>query len=660
MAVDLKKTSEDGKREFKGIAAGIDAAKSSMSRMADTAKRGLTTAITLGGTFSLAAAVKSTLELDTKFRSLAFRAQTAGNRMATAADIQLTVDRSAAKASRTTEEMAEAFDQLFTSTGDLQGTKDALAGIAVTATGTGNSVEKLTGVAGTLTEKFGVAGNAMDGALATVIGNTGIGGPKLEEFAGIADTLGANLLEAGLRGEKGLRFMLGALNKVDDEMGGVGKSVNGVGKLLLNLGKGSEMKQMAKSLGIDPSKLINEKDAISRIMKILSFGKAGLATLKANFVGPEERKALRLLFTDPFEQALNRAKASGLKGKDAVDQALKVLESQIGDFGKTSLTAGDIAAKAAENQRTPAFQLTEALETLKRAVAQPEVITSLNQLAQNLPAMAKALGNFLGFAARNPLLAGTLGLAGNAGLSFLGGFSKELVRAVVSGHKMGGAEAATEIKGGLLDGLKSGSGVLATAGTAFGIAAAAVMAYQVGKTLIDAAVDPGLKKTRDVEGGTEAAIANAAGGGSSKQLEARLARLRTAMAAEEEEKPGSGFGAKFAGMFGGPDVEGLSKDRLARGGEAASDLTHRIREAKIREATDRASNMSMEPETVRGKVHLEAGAPRAIGVATADALGGRTLNVRIVSGGSGVSATGRSFGGRGPLALTPAAHGGGT
>ena len=61
MAEELKRKSEEGKRQFKGIAAGVDAAKSAMSRMAETAKRGLTFAAGLGGTFSAGAAIKGAL-----------------------------------------------------------------------------------------------------------------------------------------------------------------------------------------------------------------------------------------------------------------------------------------------------------------------------------------------------------------------------------------------------------------------------------------------------------------------------------------------------------------------------------------------------------------------------------------------------------------------
>jgi Phage-related minor tail protein len=662
MAVDLKKTSEEGKRQFKGIAAGVNAAKSAMSRMADTAKRGLSTVLTLGGAFSFGAAVKGAVELDTRMRALSFRVATATGQMRDSREIQNLLERSATMTGRSTEEMAGAFDTVFSATKNLEYSKSVLGAIGDTATGTGESVETVATVAQQLQRKFGLAATDARDALAQIFEGAQQGGPKFQDFAGVIDLVGAELLQAGVTGKRGLGFLIGALNQADAESGGLQKQVAGLQQFFTKLGNPRQLAAMAKALGIDSRKLLNEKDALKRLDVFLGAGQKGLDTLRAHFIGPEESKQLRILFTDPFEKALNRAKASGLRGKDAVDQALSVLHHGMDEFGKAQLTGADVAKRAAEERERPEARIRAALDRLQQAVAQPETINALNELSALLPGAAKVFGNFLSFAARHPLLAGTLGVGANVGMSFLGGFTRELSRTILSGHMKGGTAAADKLLGGFITGGGKAAGLLAAAGRAFGVAAAALIAYEAGKKLIDAAVDPGLKKTRNVEGRTEAAIANAAGGGSTAMLKERLARLQQAVSAEEQAKLGQDFGGHLESALGGRNVESESIKRVTRGRQAETDLRRRILESEKRDVM-RANSMA-EAEggaAPARKVHLEPGAPRAIGVSVADALGGRVLQVRIVNGGTGgAAATAKTFGGRGPLQLPASMHGGGT
>src|SRR5262245_2975960 len=111
MASELKDKSEKGKKDFKALAAGIDAAKGSMSGLASTAKQGLSYALTFGGAFSTGAAVKQVVALDERFRALAFRATTASGALVTVDDVSQMVNRSAAAASRDLDEMTRAFEE---------------------------------------------------------------------------------------------------------------------------------------------------------------------------------------------------------------------------------------------------------------------------------------------------------------------------------------------------------------------------------------------------------------------------------------------------------------------------------------------------------------------------------------------------------------------
>lgn len=648
-----KRVATEGKKRFDAMGKGIDAAKGSLRGMLSTAKDGLTTLASLGGAFTAANAMKQAVELNARFRHLAETASDASGRMVSYRDIQTEVERATALTSRTSDEMTASFEGLIDATGDLEFTRSALKSIGTAATGTGKDVGLLTQLAGTLNEKFGVAADQLDGAFATVIGNARKGGPTMEEFAAVADQLGSNLIQAGMRGEKGLSFLLGSLNAVNNDMGDVGKSAAGVGKLLLNLGKGSELKAMAKDLGIDPNKLVNEKDAIARLQKILSFGKKGLDTLKANFVGPEEQKALKILFTDPFEQALERAKASGLKGKDAVDQALRVLEGQIGEFGKTSVTAAVIQKRAAEAAQSPQANLRRALERLNQAFGQPEMLEAIDDLSKLLPDLAKWFAKIISFAAKSPLLAGGMAIGGRVGGSFLAGAAQELLKA----HLAGGKGAGAAMGEGVAAGAKAGSGLLAGAGVAFGVAAAGLIAAEWIKNK----ADEDAKTTGDLA----AAMAGASSSMGGRERQQALAdQLQRSIAAAEESRSGVGGFAEdvFSGLGGlvtGTVPAATLKDAQIR---EAKEQLRRKREA-IAAMVDRplatAEGGGSSAPTGRGRVALDPAAPRLMGTAVADALGGKTLSVRIVSG-NGVGAQPRSFsGGRGPINMPAASPGGG-
>jgi hypothetical protein len=664
-----KKTSDDGQRKFKAMGAGIDAAKRSLGGMLDTAKQGIRTLATLGGAFTVGQSVKGAVELQAQYRQLAFNASEATGSLITAKDVQLTVDRVAAKTTRTNEELTKSYVELFQATGDLEFSGRAIASIGTVATATGKNVDTLTGLAGTLNEKFGVTAATLDDAFATIIGNTDKGGVKLTELAEVGDQLGANLLQAGLRGERGLRFLLGSLNKVEGEMGGMARASKGVGQILLNLGKGSELKAMAKDLGLDPKKLINEKDAIARLMKILSFGKKGLDTLKANFVGPEEQKALRLLFTDPFESALQRAKDSGLKGKDAIEQAMRVLEGQIADFGKSTTTAKSLQEQAAKEAKEPTAALRQALNTLNVAFAQPEMIQAVNDLAKMLPGLAKALGNLLSFAAKHPLLATSGAIGIKAGASFVGAIASQMTQTIVEAHIKGATKAGDKILSKLMSGGKGGVGgsIGGAAGLAFkaaAVLAAGAIGFEIGNAIaphiIDPLVNKDLKKTRDVEGGTEAAIAGSGGRGSTSMLLEKQRKLQAAIDAERNAKLGSGVMDGMISMAGGPDVEKMSQDRIARAEQALAALKLRILQGEgDRFGQPRAAAKPTADAAAPRKVSLDSGAPRAIAGALVDGLSGKTLTVRLERGSGGIVAQPRSAGGHGPRPQPPAQPGGG-
>lgn len=659
MATELKKTSDDGKKNFKGIGAGIDAAKGKMREMAGTAKTALKAVVSLGGTFSFAQGIRGAAALDARMRALAFRIEVATKKGIDHRDLQVELDRAGAKTSRTTEEMATAFDTVFSATKDLQFTRDVLGAIGDTATATGEEIDTVATVAQQMQRKFGIASKDIRQSLAEVFESAQQGGPSFSDFARTIDTVGAALIQSGLKGQNAMRFLMGALNETDAQFGSLGQQVTGIQNLLLNLQQTNRLKTIAKNLAIPASQLLNEKDFLGVLHRIMGQGQKGLDQLKANFVGPEEQKALRVLFTDPFEGALERAKASGLKGKDAIDQALRVLDDRIGEFGKSTLTAADIQKRAAKEAEQPQAQVRKALETLQKSFTQPEIIQGINDLAKMLPGVASALGSFLSFAAKHPILAGTLGIGANVGQAFLQGFVREAVakgvaQKVLEGHAKGAVDVAKKV----LTAHIAGGSKLKGAMMAGGVLAAAAIAAAYAKQAIDEAADEDAKTT----GGLSAARAKAASRtGSIAKQEAEAKQLEKAIAEKRKSESGTitKLGKGAASLFGG---EGSAltfekdQDEIAR---AERDL--REKRAHIEQLKNPPPSAAPTAAAPAGpaKVALDSMASRLIATATADAMGARVLNVRLVNTPGGIGASARSYGGRGPMTLPAPAQGGG-
>lgn len=666
MQAENKRTADEGKQKFASMAKGLDAAKRSMGELAGSVKQGLRTIVTLGGAASLAGGIKGAVELNARYRQLAFGASTATGSLIDQNVVQEMVERSAAKSSRTHEELTKVFEDLNDATGDFDFSGDVLETIGKAATATGTPLEALTTLADQLHTKFGIAAESMQDEFAAVYEASRKGGPSMSEFADVSASVGAELLAAGFEGKRGLDFMLGALVATDDKLESLPAQVKGLKAVLRGLGDKGELKAIAKGLGIDAGQLINEKDATARLNKIFSHGKAGVKALMGAMNEGEEKETLKILFTDPFEKALADANASGLKGKAAIDAALKVLDDGIASMGKAHMTGADLERRAAEEMKSPAAQLRNALNELNKSFEKPEIIKAINDLSHLLPKLAEVIGSVVSFAAAHPLLATAGYGAAKVGGSFAGAAAREAASQIYEAHKKGGMEAARSMLGSMTPGLPAAGGALGLAAKASMIASAGAIGFAIGDAIapyiIDPLVDADLKKTRDVEGGSEAAIADAAGGGSATVLQGRLDRLVAALETEKGAKLGSGFMDSAISTFGGPDVAGMSKDRIARGEEAASDLRQRIREQKAAGDPLRGGGggtVNMEADTIRGKVELGAGAPRQIAGALVTGLSGKVINVRLVSG-SGIVAQGRpSGGGRGPQQMPPPRASGG-
>ncbi len=650
-----------GKKSMDLFGAGIASAKRGLGNLAQSLKGTLAMAASLGGAFTVGQAVQQAVKLRSSYEQVAFGIRQATGNMMQAAEVQAIVERSAAKTTRTNDEMAGSFDRLWHATGDLDFSRDALESIGTTATATGADLEMLTTLADQLHTKFEVSAGGMQTALAQLHQAGEKGGPSFAEFADIISNVGAELMAAGIQGERGLQFMLGAMVKTDDAFNNLPKQVAGLKAALRGLGDAGELKKLGEKIGIDPKKLINEKDAIARLKMIFSKGTAGADALLSGMNEGEEKRTMELLFTDPFKAALKDAQATGLKGKAAIDAALVTFDGGLKKFGKSTATAAQVEEQAARMAAQPAAQLRVALDRLNTAFSQPEIINAINELTKALPDLAKLVGEIVAFAARNPIA--SLAVAGGAkvGGDMLMGMAGEALK---KGLGVGGAAAG------------AGAGALgAGAGAAAGFMGGGVMASAAAAGPIVAAIAAGgllvgeqIKAAYDDEEGimrelSSATMGGLSGGGSIKQLEAKLARLEQAKSAAREANIGGGvtgwMGSALSPLTGLDAKAGADEaQKLAQ--EATAKIQRRIRELE-NEASKR--NLPGSPDapaaTKPEPVALDRSAPRMIAEATMTALGGTILTVKMAPGSSGIgSATPGPGGSRGPMQVPPARQGG--
>lgn len=692
------KSAQRSEKAMQVFGAGVKKATSNLSAMGSTARSSLGLVSGLLGGLTFGSALKGAVELDSKFKQLAFRVSIANKEQVKAATIQKLVEQAAIKTGRRTAEMADVFADLFQATGDSKFTADMLETIGVAATATGADVKTLTALADQLHTKFGVAAADMGDMFATMA-SFEQGGNSMAEMGDIVGRVGAELLNAGLTGRRGLGFMIGALAATEDLAGGLQSQVKGIKQVLLSLGDQNQIKALAKNLHIDPKKLLNEKDLIGRLKRVLGMGKKGIDALKGSMTEAEEQKALKYIFLDPFEAALKRAQDAGLKGKAATDKALADLEAHIEGFGKAALTGADMVREANERRKDPERLLAAALDTLQRSFGDPAIIAAIEDLAKYLPQIAEAFGKFAKFVIKNPVLSGTLAVGGKAGMGFLEGAIGEAIRDALtgggSGHGSAGGGSAggggragsrierhhqflgegiseaqmleNTIEDGIERGGKAGASKLATAIRIAGIAAMAELVYAIGTEQIDNA----FKGKADASGNAAVVGAQTGSmrGGLAKQqadaeaLRAAIAQLRQEQggfvstlfgsmahgAGAQVDEMGNPTGVIDAGASGAPDLEGTLAKQMA-------ELEQQLQAKEALIAKLEASPAPGEAGT--------SGAPvdgKTVGKAVADTLKqGAPLTVHVANMPQGGPGTGKAGpgGSRGPK--RPAAHASGS
>jgi hypothetical protein len=536
------------------IKKGLGAAKDTLADLGKELKNTIGQAATLGGALSVAAGAKSGTELVAIYKDLAFAISTGTGQAIAWTDVQKDVEGAAKRWKRDVNELAGAYAALYDETGDVQFSADALDAIAIAANASGKSVNTLTAIAGTLNEKFGIAGNEMQDALASVIELSSKGGANIDDLGAKLGIVGASAKQMGLEGKAGLQQVLGMLNVGDNVTGSFKKNLTAVTGLMETFGNADKLKSIEKDLGVK----ITDKGGGARkdaLDKILAKTGGKEETLSKVFQGD----TLKLVsdfgktYQKVFAETEGNAKKKTAAALDAFHKALE-------EAGKTSLTAAQLEAEAKKRAATdPDRVMADVMNRFKTAFTKPEMMASMEKLAQLLPRLTNGFTTLLEFAADHPILAGAAFVGKGAGMSALGSVAGDVAglgkdKAVSLGKSIGANLAAEAARNGAWS--TAGKNL----GAAAGIAVAAAVAYELGKAAIDSVYEDKAKDQGDLaSAGAGAAAAKASGDKGRMAKEADSLRARIDAAKKNREGVGGfmddTFGAA-AHLFSGGEVKG--------------------------------------------------------------------------------------------------------
>lgn len=559
---------------------GAGAAKDSMVELGTSLKSTLASAATLGGALSFGAGAHAGMALVGVYKDLAFQISTGTGKAVEWTEVQKDIEGAAGRWKQSNEKVAGSYRALFDETGDLQFTADAVDAVAMAATASGKSIESLTSIAGTLNEKFGITGGEMSDALASVLELGSKGGATVEDLGAKLGVVGASAKQMGLEGKAGLQQVLGMLNVGDNVTGSFKKNLAAVTGLMETFGNADKLKSIEKDLGI---KLTDKgggarKDALD---KILSKTGGKEETLSKVFQGD----TLKLVsdFGKTFQKTFSETEGTA---KQKTAAALGAFHSALDAAGKTTLTASQLEAQAKKRAaEDPARAMDDAMNKFKAAFTKPEMIASMEKLAQLLPRVASGAAKLVEMVANHPMLAGAAFLGAKAGGSFATSIAGDAIKGI--GKSIGKDIAATAAK----DGAWGTAGK--SLGAAAGIAVAAAVAYEIGKAAIDSIYEDKAQDQGDLSSGGANAVA-AIASGDTKRMAAEEKTLKAKIAKAKDNHSGvSGFvddtfGAA-AQLFSGGEIKGdVQANTIAKAEADLRDLQKAM--AKGGKATDKAAD----------------------------------------------------------------------
>lgn len=543
---------------------GFGAAKSALSEFGSSIKSAIGDLTTLGGALTLGAGARAAIETVDAYKDIAFAVQTSTGKAQQWQTVQGDIEGTARKWKIANGEVAASYLELFKTTEDLDFTRAAMESIGQAHRATGASVATLTALANELNEKFGVTPDKIDSAMATLIGAVPGGKAGLEELGDKLGLLGASARAVGYEGEAGLKKALGMLNLAGAGGGSFKKELMSVIQLFETLGDSDQVKRIEKTLG-HGTKLRDKAgktkaDALEIIMRETGGKHEELSKI---FSGPLLRFSSELgkTYATTFAGTAGDAKTKTKAATEALSRAMETA-------GKSSLTSADLQRQATERLKDPKAQLQDAMNKFQQALTKPEMMASMEKLAQLLPKLTSGMTSLLEMAVDHPILAAGAFLGKKGGGAMLGSVAGD-----AAGWTAGKAAGLGKSIGSNLAAEAAKNGAWATAGSQLakvaGIAIAAAVAYELGKQAIDEVFATTAQDEGDLAAlGAGAAAVAASGDKKAMAAHAETLRSRIKQAQENEDSVGGFVKNTFGGVAeivsGGDVKQDIQKDNIAR------------------------------------------------------------------------------------------------
>lgn len=571
----VQETERTGKAAQKHVGGGFAEAgreaKKSLHEIGNKAKEVLTLVGGLAGGFGFAEGIHGAVELRSKLTDLSVAIGMGTGQSIKWTQLHAEIADVAAHSGQSVDKLADAYTALYNEVGSVDFARESLQPIATLATATGKSVQQLSGVAGVLGEKFGIAGKEMPDALTKVIALASKGGVQFDDLQRVLSMTGASAKAAGLSGVEGLQRMIGMANVADDALGGTGKGIKVITSLMDQMASPEMQKKLLQTFHVNTRDAAGDvKDLGKTIEEVFAHGGTKREKLRAAFTD-EQVKFLEGL-AGPYRQTLDATSGDTKKAGSALQQAL----TGASEGGKTF---ADMQRLAAERMKDPAIQAQMALDHLKEAFTKPEMMAALDKLAALLPKLVDAMAPILGAAAEHPLAAAGVGVAGKMATDVGLGMAGKAISKKLAGTGLGallgmGGEAAGAAVAG--EGAVAAGGVAAAGGgiaaTIGAVAAPVTAALLAGYGVYKGA--QGISEYNAAEGDTRSMIdARKAGNfySSSSNPEEKkqaLARIDAQLAAFEARKKDRGVVADTIGglsqMFGGTNAFESQENEAAK------------------------------------------------------------------------------------------------
>ncbi len=452
---------------------GIDALKNA----AGSARSALSSLAGVVGTVSLGALAQGSMQAEAQFRKFAFGVKRGTGEIIDWRDAMARAQQVSDKLKKSVSatDVGTAMQTLFDASGNKDFASQVAEDVAVASLSSGEEMQKLSGIAGELNEKFGVSADGMKEALNGVLSLSKTGGVEFEELAGYVGELGASAKGAGIQGVEGFQRFLGVVNAVRDNVGSMKKATSGVRGLVEGLESGETAKKAKVAVGVDVAAMQKAGASFDKI----------IATIVTKAKG--DTKKLADIFGGGAQ--LQAVQAIGSLGSSVAE-----IEASLTEASKASTTWADHVNEAAKNAESGPGRLNAAMEEMRRAFQKPEIADAITSLAQHLPQLAKLVADAVGFAAENPL---TAGAAVGGGIFLKGAAEAALPSILMRAFAGGGTTAAAAIEGGIAKG-----GSRFAVGLPVAIAAGAAL---TAAALLEAGQDA---SERDAKAREEAALKN--------------------------------------------------------------------------------------------------------------------------------------------------------